>query len=385
MLKINYPKASKEREVLENEYINSVCSTEVENKLKNFFKQKTIDVPNPPSLKLILLMPIEKLLSESIRIGKYIKTDHQRTKLKKILNYDKNENGYSPKKQPKIADFFSFNDDKIKLRTCYYCNIDFINAFANIRDYKSVIDFVNKAPKYELLCIKGINDRKAKELIKIRKIKKIINIDTIPNNILAVNAKLNLKRFVVKDKSNHFTLDHVLDKENFPLAALSLYNLVPSCYACNSKFKRQKSFIANKSKIHLSPTSVLNKFSTDFKFKILFSAEDISNGDLVTNMNDILLDFDFVSNSDDYELFLSVFKIHSRYVYHKSEALELIIKKKIYTNSRLREIAKIVNISQDKIKSDIFGKSLFEGAPENYPLTKLKRDVAKQIGVKGVK
>lgn len=46
------------------------------------------------------------------------------------------------------------------------------------------------------------------------------------------------------------TLDHFLDKGKFPLFALSLNNLVPSCYYCNSSIKGKKDFMRN---LHLHP------------------------------------------------------------------------------------------------------------------------------------
>jgi hypothetical protein len=42
------------------------------------------------------------------------------------------------------------------------------------------------------------------------------------------------------ETKNAFTLDHVLEKADYPFLALSLYNLVPSCYVCNSKVKDSK-------------------------------------------------------------------------------------------------------------------------------------------------
>ncbi|MBK8808647.1 MAG: hypothetical protein IPO21_19240 [Bacteroidales bacterium] len=56
------------------------------------------------------------------------------------------------------------------------------------------------------------------------------------------------------------------------------------------------------------------------------------------------------ANQEDYELFLNIFKVHSRYVLHKREALELISKKKRYSDAHIRDIAKIVKIGEDKIK-----------------------------------
>jgi hypothetical protein len=46
------------------------------------------------------------------------------------------------------------------------------------------------------------------------------------------------------------TLDHFFPKANYPYLALSLYNLVPSCYVCNSSLKGTKNFFE---KHHLHP------------------------------------------------------------------------------------------------------------------------------------
>ena len=51
----------------------------------------------------------------------------------------------------------------------------------------------------------------------------------------------------------------------------------------------------------------------------------------------------------------------------------------------MTEISKLVNRSVDMIRSDIFGKNLFEGALEDNPFTKYLRDIASNIGIKGVK
>lgn len=46
------------------------------------------------------------------------------------------------------------------------------------------------------------------------------------------------------------TLDHYFPKSRYPYLALSLYNLVPSCYTCNSSLKSTKNFYSNR---HLHP------------------------------------------------------------------------------------------------------------------------------------
>lgn len=46
------------------------------------------------------------------------------------------------------------------------------------------------------------------------------------------------------------TLDHFYPKSRFPFLSLSLYNLVPSCYTCNSSLKGSKDFHAKR---HMHP------------------------------------------------------------------------------------------------------------------------------------
>ena len=64
-----------------------------------------------------------------------------------------------------------------------------------------------------------------------------------------------------KKTKNGFTLDHFIDKGTNPYLALSLYNLVPSCYTCNSKVKTIHSIS------DVAPTSQRFDFDEKVKFK----------------------------------------------------------------------------------------------------------------------
>ena len=57
---------------------------------------------------------------------------------------------------------------------------------------------------------------------------------------------------VREDKERCFrpTLDHYYPKSRFPFLSLSIYNLIPSCYTCNSSLKGAKDFYQRK---HLHP------------------------------------------------------------------------------------------------------------------------------------
>jgi hypothetical protein len=58
------------------------------------------------------------------------------------------------------------------------------------------------------------------------------------------------------------TLDHFFSKSDYPFLSLSLYNLIPSCYTCNSSLKGSRDFNKNE---HLHPfeSNEEIKFSVD--------------------------------------------------------------------------------------------------------------------------
>lgn len=62
------------------------------------------------------------------------------------------------------------------------------------------------------------------------------------------------------------TLDHFFDKANFPIFALSLGNLVPSCYNCNSSLKGSKDFF---SMPHLNPLTSSEKIAITLDVNVL--------------------------------------------------------------------------------------------------------------------
>ena len=68
--------------------------------------------------------------------------------------------------------------------------------------------------------------------------------DKVIDNLLQQNV----------EKAFYFTLDHVLCKSKNPFSALSLYNLVPCCHICNSKFKTTRTLVNTPDEAKLSPT-----------------------------------------------------------------------------------------------------------------------------------
>jgi hypothetical protein len=183
----------------------------------------------------------------------------------------------------------------------------------------------------------------------------------------------------VKESNNHFTLDHVLDKASYPVAALSLYNFVPCCYSCNSKFKQKKQFVTRN--VELSPTSEYFSFSEKVTFGMQFPLSVNKTYNEIKKEEDFVLKFNIKGDKDEFENYIKVFKLRARYKFHKGEIVRLITKRKTYSDSQIREIAKLVNRSTAEVKKDLFGEELFLKIQSDKPLSKLKYDISKDLGI----
>ena len=363
MLKISYPE---DRTDFHKKYINSLGIT---NKMRNkFFKlmnNTSLKRFNINNLNYILLAPFDDLLKviySNNLTGRELKV------LKLFFNYDFTSTN---KFQPKIKSFF---ENELTIKTCYFCNIDFVNSFNDLDDYHDAVDFLKRANESELCKIQAIGTATASNIILNRS--NIFSLRTIRNSKKILS---NIKNMKLKEKHSHFTLDHVLDKASHPLIALSLYNFVPSCYSCNSKFKGSDQFIDNDSMGYLSPTSNNFSFINNVKFKLYF--HNGKNTSTIQTDNDFILDFSYSSNSDAYKKYIDIFKLKGRYIFHKNEVVNLVKQKEKYSQSQIEEIANIMCISSEQIKKDVFGKELFDGNIEDVSMTKFKQDVAKDIGL----
>jgi len=260
------------------------------------------------SLRDVLCGDYEKLLEikESVKL----KYNNKNNLVKKLFNYDKaSSKNFKPKiskVQKKISPFIQ---EKLKINTCYFCNIEFINKFKSSADGKF---------------------------------------------------------------KNGFTLDHYIDKGKYPYLALSLYNLIPSCYTCNSKVKGRDEIN------NLSPSSANFAFDEKVKFKTFMSNKNLQ----IAQEDDfyLLLKEDF---SLDYQNYLDGFMLNERYEYHKYKVIEMINKRKEYPNSRIKELALLTKKTEEEVKQDLFGEYLFEEDDlQKRPLSKLIKDISAELGLR---
>ena len=379
MIKIDYPSKAKDLEQFHAEYLSKFNVANLTGWLNIFFEDR-------PNLAGAIQISVEDILTSSIEDLwmlcdniRRIATDAELLELGKIFNYDK-DSAFTPSHQRSISDFFMNNSHSLELNSCFFCNIDHINSITGVGDYGTWFDFYKNATAEELQTIDGIGPVIAAAILIHRQ-------TNLPFEQCPINnkCKRNLRSFKLKNSDNHFTLDHLLDKASYPLAALSLYNLVPCCYSCNTKFKGKGKLVKSAALVHLSPSSHDFKFNEHVRFKIYFPSNKKLTYLTIQNTGDFVLSYEVDRGAESYNDLIKLFKLRSRYIFHKKEAVKLIKKRKRYSNSQIEEIAKLMKVSKDEIKKDIFGDELFNADHDNSTLVKLKRDIAQDIGIEGVR
>lgn len=386
MKKINYPSGNKLKK-FKDAYIESVqldkheaefrhiisnnIFTPLHNLYRGFGKSGLLTIKELLTLEFEELLQLSLCFIECCSRNRDHVVEYYEYRLCKIFNYD---NKGSPSYRDNIANFFREYHEELSLTVCFYCDIEFINAFKDIPYFVDDLKFIRKLSEDELYRIKGIGEKAVTTILAERDV-----ISSFDQLTLKPHQKLNIVKRIVNRTYDHFTLDHVLNKSDHILPALSLFNFIPSCYSCNCKFKGETHLIESNMDVNLSPTS--NNFSLDnkLKFKLILYKSAVNTE---FGLKDFDVEIDFPKSSGKYEEYVSLFKLKGRYSFHKKEALSLIQKQARYSNSRLEELSKQTGLTVEQIKKDIFGNEIFESDNINKSLTKYKRDIAEELKIK---
>ena len=160
--------------------------------------------------------------------------------------------------------------------------------------------------------------------------------------------------------------DHWFPKNQYPLLALSFYNLIPSCHICNSNVKGETEF---KLDSHFHPyNSVSNlkaRFSYNYKsyddYKIKINTEDNFSRDSV-----------------------EAFQLENIYKAHEDEVKDLIKIRQAYSDKYieiLNDSLKGVNLSKEEVYRLAFGVHYEDDKFDRRPLSKLKKDILTELGI----
>lgn len=381
MAKFDYPKNN--INVILDDYLNLVNNSCKIDKvaINNFLAKSGLNL----SFNEFLILPFDKLIDYAKYFDNY--------KTNKILTlsagYSKSlvdlkvEFNYSEILGTSISPFFMKYSSLLNIRTCYYCNIDFVNSYIPFKnDYFNFFDLIRTGDIDDLTKIKGITKANAK-IIKKKcngiletlvdlndKLQDYPEILTFLNNIKNSDDSIRFEN--LKDQKNHYTIDHILPQNEFPFFSLCLFNLIPSCYTCNSKLKKSKMLSSNYDDISKnSPTSA--SYSNPLEFKILYQ-NSFSNNNLPSQSSQFKVQLNLANNHSDF------LNLQGRYNFHKSESLSIINKRKIYSDSQIVEIATYLKMDVKEIKKHLFGHLLYDDN-SNEPFEKYKKDIAKQLGI----
>lgn len=178
------------------------------------------------------------------------------------------------------------------------------------------------------------------------------------------------------DSMASYDLDHYYPQSKYPYLSTSFFNLIPSCGCCNRHKSNQDVFhyplYVNKHKkmlqFNVEPKSIIQYWLTANPQMLKI---DIIDG------KDALPGF-----ADDYD---RVFHIRKIYTAHIDEVEEILWKSRIYNDSyreQLRQsFSKLFAHESDKFLRLYYGFLIKESDILKRPLSKMKQDIAKQIGL----
>lgn len=171
--------------------------------------------------------------------------------------------------------------------------------------------------------------------------------------------------------------DHWFPKSSFPLLSLNLYNLIPSCSICNSGAKGDKIFKLGE---YIHP---YEQVDDDPKFKFVPVVSD--NGGW-----NVTLERDSIANPD-VDNTIKAFALDRIYDMHGNlEVKDIMNFVQAYNGTYLRSIYEMMNrdlgaagFSQEEVYRMLFGTESVPTKTLDRPLSKLKRDVLKYLGILG--
>lgn len=207
---------------------------------------------------------------------------------------------------------------------------------------------------------------------------KELNIRTCP--YCNRNYTFTIKRIRNKSFKTRPEFDHFYNKSDYPLLALSFFNLVPCCHTCNHSKSTRKAEI--------------NPYFTGFSS--MFCVSERKNDETGTftkmNVNDVL----YVKNIDDFSVGIpnatekevqniKTFGINDLYNEHKDYVMELIDKANAYNSIGARNLIDAfqgIEHSPMDVFDFVWGRHLDDAEHVYRPLSKLTSDILTQIGIK---
>ena len=159
--------------------------------------------------------------------------------------------------------------------------------------------------------------------------------------------------------------DHWFPKSEYPLLALSFYNLIPSCHICNSNVKGKTEF---KLDSHFHPYNLASNVKATFSYNY----KSCDGYRIKINTKD-----DFSRDS------VEAFQLENIYQAHEDEVKDLIKIRQAYSDKYIEILNKSlkINLSKEEVYRLAFGVHYEDDKFDRRPLSKLKKDILTELGI----
>ncbi|HEP1818502.1 TPA: hypothetical protein VB845_000283 [Streptococcus suis] len=177
-------------------------------------------------------------------------------------------------------------------------------------------------------------------------------------------------RNYINNRGNKFSaqMDHFYSKDEFPWLAVSLYNLIPSCGACN----------------HIKGTKALNVHP--------FIKSDVEDNEVKFSYRQ--------TTSDDVKVIISTttdarkgdigtIKLEEAYSIHNLDVRNMLLREEKYSKKYREELRQLLqtdggiesqlSLTDDEIDRMIYGDVIFEEDIKNVSLGKFRKDIYQEI------
>lgn len=173
--------------------------------------------------------------------------------------------------------------------------------------------------------------------------------------------------------------DHYFSKSQFPLLALSFYNLIPSCVICNSTFKGAVEFdLDNYIHPYIDNCNQLFSFS--------YAPQDTASATGADTSHKIKININPTVHPQMKRKILrtlNLFRISDTYNGHLEEVSDLLKLRQLMTDQYLATLKKTydLSISDDELYRLAFGTYRQEEDFVKRPFSKLKKDILRELGI----
>ncbi|HEM2808455.1 TPA: hypothetical protein U0616_000197 [Streptococcus suis] len=176
-------------------------------------------------------------------------------------------------------------------------------------------------------------------------------------------------RNYINNRGNKFSaqMDHFYNKDEYPWLAVSLYNLIPSCGACNL-IKRTANFTIHpfiKSDVEDNEVKFSYQQTASDDVKVIISTTDERKGDIGT------------------------IKLEEAYSIHNLDVRNMLLREEKYSKKYREELRQLLqtdggiesqlSLTDDEIDRMIYGDVIFEEDIKNVSLGKFRKDIYQEI------